>query len=96
MYIFILDKAVKETLNESMKLVIDRELAQLVSPAGLESVERFNESFLKAQPNNYERVIEACKIIYDLDPEKNAKKALDLLTNIKNKAYSISLKVNNY
>ena len=75
-----------------MRLVIDRELAQLVSPA--ESVESMNESFLKAQPNNYERVIEACKIIYDLDPEKNAKKALDLLTNIKNIGYSISLKVN--
>lgn len=82
----------KDTLNESMRSVIDRELAQL-APTGLDSIESLNTNFLKANPTSYERVIEACKITYDLEPEKNVRKALDLLTNIKNKGYSITLKV---
>lgn len=86
----------KETLNEFMKVVIDKELEQLVLKGGANAnVESLNETFLKeASPDSYESVIEACKLIYDLDPSENgSKKALDLLTDIKNKSYSISLKV---
>jgi hypothetical protein len=62
---------------------------------GIDSnVEQLNSSFLKSKPNSYESVVEAAKIVYDLDPtETGSKKALDLLTNVANPSYSITLKV---
>lgn len=83
----------RDTLNESMSAVIDRELADLTNKANIDSVEHLNENFLKTNSNSYECVIEACKLIYDLDSAQNPNKALDLLMNLKSKGYSIKLDV---
>lgn len=87
------DKSLKDTLNESIKVVLDRELADLGNGVDT-NVATFNDTFLKTNANNYECVVEATKIAYDLDPtESGANKALGLLTDFKNKTSSISLKV---
>lgn len=92
-------KKLKEGLNESIKAVIEREIGSLVpNGGGIDSnVEQLNNSFLKSKPNSYESVVEAAKIVYDLDPtETGSKKALDLLTNVANPSYSITLKLIDY
>lgn len=81
-------KGLKETLNESIRTVIEKELTQLASN---DSVEKLNETFLKSSPKSFAKLIEATKIMHDIDPEKNTKNAISLLTDIK--PYSISLKL---
>lgn len=47
-----------------------------------ESVEKLNDKFLKANHNDFESLIEGSKILYDLNPKDNRKKALEILKNI--------------
>jgi hypothetical protein len=71
--------------------VIDKELEALVPSKS--SVEELNETFLKQNIQNYECSIEAAKLIYDLNPSANQKRALDLLNDTNNKLNSTNLKV---
>lgn len=84
--IFFSDKTAKSTLNELLVNVIETELANLYKST--ESVEQLNENFLKENANNYFCVIEAAKLIYNLNPDTNQKRALDLVTDLTNKNYS--------
>jgi hypothetical protein len=93
-FLFLKDKSLKDTLNETIRSVIENELNVLTQNAKIDSIESYNENFLKAHSKQYERVIEVAKLTYDLNPAQNQKKALDLLTNIKDKNYSINLEVN--
>jgi predicted P-loop ATPase/GTPase len=93
-FLFLKDKSLKDTLNETIRSVIENELNVLTQNAKIDSIESYNENFLKANSKQYERVIEVAKLTYDLNPAQNQKKALDLLTNIKDKNYSINLEVN--
>ncbi len=61
-----------------------------VSPA---NVEEINEAFLNENKLSYECCVEAAKLIYDLNPTVNQKRALDLLTDLSNKQDSITIKV---
>ena len=90
-----LDNKIKETLNEAIRNVIDEELNLIISdPKGnAVNVEAINESFLKANEANYECCIEVAKLIYDLNPTVNQKRALDLLMDLNNKQGSITIKV---
>lgn len=62
----------------------------------LESIEKLNNEFLKLNSNNYECVVEVSKLIYDLNPSSNQKKATELLTDLSGNKYSFSLKVNRW
>ena len=90
-----LDNKIKETLNETIRQVIDEELNSIISdPKGHSvNVEEINETFLKANATNYECCIEAAKLVYDLNPVANQKRALDLLMDLSNKQSPISIKV---
>ena len=93
----MIDNKIKETQNETVRQVIDQEMSSLISDAKANSanVAEINESFLRANMSNYECCIEAAKLIYDLDPTANQKKALDLLMDLGKKQNSITLKVIN-
>ncbi|CAF0928928.1 unnamed protein product [Brachionus calyciflorus] len=84
---------IKETLNESVRAVVENELKNL-NPSS-ESVEKMNEKFFKENSNTYESLIEYAKVLYDSNPSQNQAKALDLLTNVdaKNEKLSISYPV---
>lgn len=89
-------KTAKETLNETVVSVIESELKDLFDNGVVQTVEAMNEAFLKANSANYSCMIEAAKVVYDLNPSANQKKALDIITNIDLKEYtpeSVSLKV---
>ncbi len=90
-----LDNKIKETLNETIRQVIDEELNSIISdPKGHSvNVEEINEKFLKANATNYECCIEVAKLVYDLNPVANQKRALDLLMDLSNKQSPISIKV---
>lgn len=74
---------VKQQLNEIVSKVIDKELNALTE-SNSQTVEQLNDSFLKENSETYESVIEVAKLTYDLNPETNQKKSLELLTNISN------------
>jgi hypothetical protein len=69
----------KSTLNETIVNVIETELASLFPSSSAQTVEQLNESFLKENSNSYECLIEVAKVVYDLNPSTNQKKALDLI-----------------
>ena len=78
-----------------MRSVIDKELLTLISnpKQSATNVEDINETFLKEHTSSYECCVEAAKLIYDLNPTANQKRALDLLTDLSNKQNSINIKV---
>lgn len=89
-------KASKSTLNETIVSVIENELKDLFNNGVVETVEVLNERFLKDNSTNYSCMVEAAKVVYDLNPTGNQQKALDMITNIDLKKYSsdsINLKV---
>jgi peptide alpha-N-acetyltransferase len=81
----------KETLNETVRSVIDQQIATIQPNA--ENVAEINESFLKQNSTSYECCVEVAKVIYDLNPTVNQKRALDLVTDIDSKQSSIPLKI---
>ncbi|RNA23874.1 N-alpha-acetyltransferase auxiliary subunit [Brachionus plicatilis] len=56
-----------------------------------QSVEKLNENFLSVNQNNFESLIVGSKILYDLNPNENQQKALDLFKNISKENLSINL-----
>lgn len=87
------DSKAKSTLNEAIVKVVDSELNKLLEKGANQSVEEYNNQFLKANSNSYDCVIEAAKLMYQLNPETNQSKALTLLTDIANKSFKVTLKV---
>lgn len=87
----------KSTLNENVLNVINAELKSVLPNET--PVSALNEDFLKKNGSNYECVIEAAKIIYDLKPgdESARKQSIDLLTNLNSNLNkeTINLKVSN-
>jgi hypothetical protein len=48
-------------------------------------VEQLNESFLKENMNkSYGSIIESAKLFYDMSPDSNKKRSLELLINLNN------------
>ena len=87
----------KSTLNENVLNVINAELKSVLPSET--PVSALNEDFLKKNGSNYECVMEAAKIIYDLKPgdESARKQSIDLLTNLNSNLNkeTINLKVSN-
>ena len=79
-------------------LVIEKELKTLIKDgATVDSVEEYNEIFLKESSRNYSCVLEAAKIIYDVNPTANQMRALELSTNVSQENYdqgTLNLNVN--
>jgi hypothetical protein len=73
--------------------VVDDELSKLLEKGANQSVEEYNSQFIKSKSNNYDSVIEAAKLMYQINPETTQSKALNLLTDISNKSFKVTLKV---
>lgn len=56
-----------------------------------QSVEKLNENFLSVNQDNFESLIVGSKILYDLNPNENQQKALDLFKNISKENVSVNL-----
>lgn len=82
-----LDKAAKTTLNEAVVSVIEAELKSLFDAGVVEAVEALNEKFLKSNAANFSCLVEAAKVVYELNPSTNQKKALDMFTNVDPKSF---------
>ena len=73
--------------------VIESELVKLHAKATTDSVEQINENFLKENITNYVSAVESAKLIFDLNPASNQKRALDLITDLsKYSKQSLTLK----
>ena len=75
-------------MNEVIASVIDAELESTFKDDVQVSVEQANESFLKANVRDYKCAVEAAKLIYELNPSQNKKRALELITDISAEKYS--------
>lgn len=80
--------ASKSSLHPTVNSVIENEL---FDNTPVESVQAINEKFLKSNSSNYLCIIEAAKVIYELNPSVNQKKALEMVTSLDDKKYGDSL-----
>lgn len=86
--IIFTDNASKSSLHPTVNSVIENEL---FDNTPVESVQAINEKFLKSNSSNYLCIIEAAKVIYELNPSVNQKKALEMVTSLDDKKYGDSL-----
>ena len=91
----LLDNEAKAGLNEVLVNVIESELTStFFQDDAIKSVEELNKKFFTEHSSNYLCVIEAAKLIYDLNPSSNQKQALELITNLDTTKYEgLNLKV---
>lgn len=84
------DETEKDSYNKLVLECIEDELKNLELYGA--SVERLNEEFLKTNQSNFECLLEASKILYDLNPANNQNKALSILKNISKEKVTVNFK----
>jgi hypothetical protein len=81
-HLFIhLDNQIKQNLSEIFRKVLAKEALDIYSSdLNNLSVEVLNEKFIRENEKNYTSIYEAAKIVYNLSPDSNRSRALQMIT----------------